>query len=690
MCIIILDTNPTLRDLLSFYDHFHDFNQFFEGILEYYQKNWQYLVESKNIRDSEITEIIHGLNHMLETLSPKNNEDLRRSGKYYTPKSLCRFINIRILKNTLKSSQLTQYSPVVLDPSSGLGFFLIDMYFLLIKIHLENNITPIPLKRILSNLWGFEINNITAKLSRLLLQSIYILTLLADEKQHDWERIRKLLNRNIKVEDFLTHSISITPTVIVGNPPYIRVHKLETQKNKYLRMRYFSARYDFDIYVCFFERCLEILPKGGVMGFITPEKYLLRKYAANLRLIFLLNSVILELIDVSRCADLFKAFTYPLITILKKSRDGKKTTIGDKNQIINTIQETNPSNQIKYAQTTSFTLKDQNEIHAIFDIASSSYETIEHKIFSNFEYIEFLKNENYRFTLLIDPIMEELEKGFKSLSKVGDMEPTVFCGTPRSKFYHLIKNNLRNESIIKESIKFIISKNIAPYSVFWNLPLIFDQRRYQNASYNTDNSIFSATTIRNFKYTPKLIIKANSRNITSAIDTHGSVFIGAYGLIWYSSSILNIPTLCAILNSNLINYYLIRKYKSYMVNSRYLSINSIILRDVPLPGRLNLKTGEFYSIIPESKFQSTIHKLNETYLHLNHLISSIQNTQNEEIIKKLKEELVKSQIYASETPQRSQIPEFADIRNLIAQLNTLIYDLYDIPDKIRSFLEEGV
>ena len=96
--------------------------------------------------------------------------------------------------------------------------------------------------------------------------------------------------------------------------------------NTYLRSQFFSAKYDFDIYVCFFEKCIKLLAKGGLLGFITPEKYLLRKYGGNLRLLMLLNCVPLEFVDISRCLDVFEVFTYPLITVLRKSVMGLETS----------------------------------------------------------------------------------------------------------------------------------------------------------------------------------------------------------------------------------------------------------------------------------------------------------------------------------------------------------------------------
>lgn len=127
---------------------------------------------------------------------------------------------------------------------------------------------------------------------------------------------------------------------IVGNPPYIRVHKQETEFKNYLRNTYVSPKKDFDIYICFFELSLTILKKNGLLSFIVPDKFLIREYAENLRYLLLNNTSIIELLDISRC-NVFKASIYPIIITLKKLEDPLiklKNMVRFHQNIVNTYQ----------------------------------------------------------------------------------------------------------------------------------------------------------------------------------------------------------------------------------------------------------------------------------------------------------------------------------------------------------------
>ncbi|MFA5762774.1 MAG: N-6 DNA methylase [Bacilli bacterium] len=74
---------------------------------------------------------------------------------------------------------------------------------------------------------------------------------------------------------------------IIGNPPYIRVQALkkfakpvvELYKRKYLTAR----KGNYDIYVAFIERGLQLLKTGGRLGFIVPSKWWQATYGDGLR-----------------------------------------------------------------------------------------------------------------------------------------------------------------------------------------------------------------------------------------------------------------------------------------------------------------------------------------------------------------------------------------------------------------------
>jgi type I restriction-modification system DNA methylase subunit len=70
---------------------------------------------------------------------------------------------------------------------------------------------------------------------------------------------------------------------VIGNPPYVRIQELGRDVATYCRSRYATAHGAFDAYVPFIERGLELLRRGGRLGFIVPNKFLKLGYADRLR-----------------------------------------------------------------------------------------------------------------------------------------------------------------------------------------------------------------------------------------------------------------------------------------------------------------------------------------------------------------------------------------------------------------------
>jgi len=75
--------------------------------------------------------------------------------------------------------------------------------------------------------------------------------------------------------------------VVIGNPPYERIQTMQAQAPEaveFLKANYRSAASgNFDIYVCFIERGLQLLRKDGQFGYICPHKFFQAEYGEPLR-----------------------------------------------------------------------------------------------------------------------------------------------------------------------------------------------------------------------------------------------------------------------------------------------------------------------------------------------------------------------------------------------------------------------
>lgn len=125
--------------------------------------------------------------------------------------------------------------------------------------------------------------------------------------------------------------------IVLGNPPWVRPHRLRPRLRSALRARYDSARNgawtagaalagvgpgfaaQVDLAALFVERGLELLRPGGVLAFLVPAKLAHALYAGGLRARLLEQTSIVFVDDHSRdAARLFQAVTYPVVIICRK------------------------------------------------------------------------------------------------------------------------------------------------------------------------------------------------------------------------------------------------------------------------------------------------------------------------------------------------------------------------------------
>src|SRR4030042_261363 len=112
--------------------------------------------------------------------------------------------------------------------------------------------------------------------------------------------------------------------IVIGNPPYVRQEQLQELKPA-LQKQYECYTGIADIYVYFYERGFQILKEGGILTYISPNKYFRSGYGQKLRQFLGIKTVISELIDFGD-APVFNAITYPSIIILRKSPPGENQT----------------------------------------------------------------------------------------------------------------------------------------------------------------------------------------------------------------------------------------------------------------------------------------------------------------------------------------------------------------------------
>jgi len=120
--------------------------------------------------------------------------------------------------------------------------------------------------------------------------------------------------------------------IVIGNPPYVRQEELKHKKafegikglerplKDALKADYYCYTGVADLFVYFYEKSFDLLAVGGVLSFITSNKYFRAGYGEKLRHFLAVNGELKLLIDFGD-ASVFTAIAYPSIIVAKKTRE---------------------------------------------------------------------------------------------------------------------------------------------------------------------------------------------------------------------------------------------------------------------------------------------------------------------------------------------------------------------------------
>lgn len=105
--------------------------------------------------------------------------------------------------------------------------------------------------------------------------------------------------------------------IVVGNPPYVRQEKIKDQKNDLKPYYADTFTGTADLYVYFYDRALQLLRQGGILSYISSNKWYRAAYGKKLRAHLGKTTTLLHAIDFGD-APVFTAIAYPTIVIARK------------------------------------------------------------------------------------------------------------------------------------------------------------------------------------------------------------------------------------------------------------------------------------------------------------------------------------------------------------------------------------
>jgi type I restriction-modification system DNA methylase subunit len=115
--------------------------------------------------------------------------------------------------------------------------------------------------------------------------------------------------------------------VVIGNPPYERIQVMQAnapEAAEFLKANYRAAASgNFDIYVCFIERGLQLLNANGFFGYICPHKFFQAEYGQELRTLLTESGHVRDIVSFGDQQVFPQATTYTCLLFLQKQPQAK-------------------------------------------------------------------------------------------------------------------------------------------------------------------------------------------------------------------------------------------------------------------------------------------------------------------------------------------------------------------------------
>jgi methylase of polypeptide subunit release factors len=247
-------------------------------------------------------------------------------GLYYTPQALAAYMAEAALEKILRECESAEQlrAVKVVDPACGCGALLIEAFAAFLAHHrrVAGGADPDAATRmgiLRGNLFGMDIDGRAVAIAKLALLAAAL-----DGVPHDPALVRSDAAPNIRRGDALAAAETEGGfDCVLANPPYVDSETMSGGGRGSARAaiaeRFATAKGNWDMYVPFIEKGMEILKPGGFMAVLTPDKWISKPFGRALRKTFLPD--ILTLTDCGR--DVFgSAKVDAIVTVFRKGDRG--------------------------------------------------------------------------------------------------------------------------------------------------------------------------------------------------------------------------------------------------------------------------------------------------------------------------------------------------------------------------------
>ena len=331
--------------------------------------------------------------------------------------------------------------------------------------------------------------------------------------------------------------------VVIGNPPYIdseMMTRTQSELREIYKTIYQSAKGNWDLFIIFIERGIQLQKESGVISYIVPNTLIGAAYSKALRKM-LLNHSILEIRDYSK-VDVFKeSDVYPLVFVIRKS--GQKQDVSM--IVMDDFDRSSISNQVSAELFYRDIFWDrffvpENQLQVIVKCLSFP-------VIDPFFQIGAAATVSEAYTLkeYIQEYSDELsEQPFKKLINTGTVD--------------------RYQSLWhKKPIKYIKDNYYVPIVLDSDLRQFSDRRFSQSQS--------------------RKIIIGGMNKILECVFDEGEYIAGKSTTIVLESGRMNLKYALALLNSRLVSFWFKIYYRSLALAGGYLRIGPNEIKTIPIP-----------------------------------------------------------------------------------------------------------
>ena len=651
----------------------------------------------------------------------------KAGGVYYTPSYIVDYIVKHTIGRYLEEKKPEDIKDLsVLDPSCGSGSFLIVAYQFLLDWYLteylknqkkhkkliyqtmggEYRLTSQEKKRILlAHVYGVDIDQQAIETSKLSL----LLKVLEGESQETVTRQLTLfkeralpdLDHNIKCGNSLIASDyyenvqlnllsedeiyrvnvfdweSSFPNimerggfdVIIGNPPYIRIQALKEWASldiEFYKQQYRSASQgNYDIYVIFVEKGLNLLRNQGHLGFILPHKFFNAKYGKALRDLINQGQYLEKIVYFGDLQIFEKPTTYTCLLFLNKSyqehfeinkvtnlQDWKLNQNDQDHWVINSLKNYDDWNFEKNKNLILFEKLNQNPFVNLGSITENIFQGI--RTSANQVYV----------VDLISQVNNTLNVYSKALNRIITIESNLthpFLQGKEIKPYQILYSN----KLLIIPYQFVNGKTqlIDEKQIGINSPELFNYF-LQNKSVleNREKRKMAGDKWYSYVYPknielmskPKILVPDIANTSSFVLDEKGIyTFTSGYGIILKSNVCESNKYILGLLNSKLLDFYL--KKISTPIRGGFFRYFSHFLEQLPI------RLIDFSNDQDKSKHSRMV-QLVEQMLRLHQQINQENVPSSKKIIQQ-------------------------QIKVIDKQINQLVYELYELTDEIIALIE---